>query len=180
MTSRQTRSFAALALVAALASCGPGGGDPHGGEHSVTASDRAFRVWYLAPPWIEDTRTGDHTVLRVPTLMNPQAAPALLESSIVLTIDVSPLGVTEALAQTAASARAGDDQLLVAPRPVAIATGSAVETAIGGGQHVVRVVAASIAGSRTLVLAFESANRIQDDDEVTAMIGQVETSGIGP
>ena len=175
------RSALAGVLCLALSACGANGGDLRAGERSLTAPDQSYRVWYLAPPWTLVSAGGTHAVIQIPAADNPHVVATVRGSVMKLTVDVVAQTPAAVLAAFQGIANTAPEWPLYSARPVFLAQGvAAMELAYGSYTHVVRVVAAPISGGRTLVLAFESVEAIENDTEVTAMIGEVETMGIGP
>jgi hypothetical protein len=177
------RSAWIVAACAMLAACGANGGDPHAGEQSLTAPDHAYRVWYLAPPWTLDATAtmGDHAVLKIAALDSGNSPTPLRGASSVLTIDVVPASTDVVIAAARTAMATDSGALLYDARPVAFAGNvMGLEIAYEPFGSTVRVATARLPDGRSLVLQFQSVDTIQDDPDVTAMIGQTETTGIAP
>lgn len=186
-TSRWSAIVAVLALGCALgltAGCVGDAGSPHSGALAFVPEGRAYRVWYMSPPWAFVSAAREHAQLDIPTFPNPNAPRSLLGALTVLTVDVVGQAPGDALAARVAAGLADvtrDDHLLFGPRVVALAQGvSGIEAAWGGPLHTMRVAVARLPDTRTIVLSFESLVSIENDPDVTGMIGQVETVTVGP
>ncbi len=179
-----TNVWAAVALAIALTSCAGDAGSPHAGALSVAPSGRTYRVWYLAPPWVQVSLTGEHAVLNIPTIPNPNAPRTLAGALTALNVDVVAGAPATLLAARVAAGLADttrDDHLVYAPRAVTLAQGvSGLEASWAGPLHTMRVAVARLPDGRTIVLTFESLLSIENDADVTDMIAQVETVTVGP
>jgi hypothetical protein len=167
-------------VVCAAAGCGTIGSDPHAGEQSSMPSTHAYRVWYLDPPWQLWNQTAEHTELHIPMNTSPLVPTRLTGSSMLLDIDVSTSTPSDALASAQADAVANGASVIYPSRMVTFANGvmgSEGAWSTSGGSE--RVAVVRLPDGRTAVLVFESLEPIQDDADVTAMIGQFETAPMG-
>jgi hypothetical protein len=178
--AKRRASLGALAVALVLAAgggCGTiDGGAAHAGEAALVPPDRAYRLWFLAPPWQLVSTDAQRAELRVAVGADDPRSGGTAREVIGLTVEaVAGVSPDALLASRIQQGLAAGSVLTVVPRTVPLASPAVgEEAAFGDGVVLQRVVTASLADGRAVVLTFRAGIPLEADADVTGMIGEFE------